>query len=142
MNNHKQKLSRYVELLVALFGKHTENGYSLSLESIPDAEISKLIFYKLESNERNLESVFFQQDKSSDDDNCIAAFMKMLCKNDKDSQSNFIETILSNALETYGSELQQMIDEACADIDASDYRQHGNMSYRQRQTGENTWVRL
>lgn len=140
MNNHTQTLFRYVDALVEEHATYGVDGLSLSIHSLSDEETNKLLFLKLEENNREMDSVFFQPDKRNSHDDCVSAFMRILMDDDQHTRDSFVETILANAFKNYSDDLQSLIDETCSLHERDDNHSHRKISYIDRITGEKRWI--
>ena len=138
MNKYTQALISCIDELIANQATHDGDGYSLAFDCLDQEDINKMIRLQLEIDGRDLYDIYTSQSSTRVEDNLI----QLLTNDNKDSRDDLIDAILKTATENYTRRLQDLINERCAEREASSYRDAGRYRTLNRTTGEIQWRSL
>lgn len=121
--NHEKRMKDYAQELVSRYSKYlaTDEFTTLELSDVPQDEQEDFCRYYIEAKDRDLdlivEGVRNADFKIDSDYNC--ALLAMLKNNSEENRQQFAHTVISNVLRYCADELQEVLNEACADYDAA-----------------------
>lgn len=138
MNKYAQALISCIDELISNHATCDTNGYSLLVDTLDQEDINKMIRLQLEIDGRDIVDVYTSQSSSRVEDN----LMQLLINDNRDSRDDLVDAILKTAQENYSPRLQDLINERCAEREASSYRERGNYKTLNRSTGEVQWRSL
>lgn len=117
--NHKKNLTNFADQLVSDHAKYekTDGFYTLNVHDLPPDEREEFTRLYLEAKDRDLdlvmESVRNGDFKIDSEYNC--ALLSMLKNNNEENRQHFAHTVISNVLVYFESELQEVLNQSCAD---------------------------
>lgn len=136
--NHNQALANYAQELVLDYASYEKDGYELSLAELPEDAQNELSRLYIESCDRDISECVYGDDFSIEN-NYTCAILAMLKNDCKETRESLSEVIRKNIVIYYSDSLQQVLSDACDDLQDGLNEESNNYLYQDTETGETIW---
>lgn len=127
MNNNYSSLVRAADDVIRDYAKYckVDHQLTLSFEDLSICDQSTLSKAYIEWIDRDVYECFFTPTQSMKEDDVTCALLSLLANPSKENKEALTELILSRAATAYSSQIQELIDERCAELTALEMEEHG-----------------
>ena len=134
--NAYQRLVNEIDTLIRTEGSYDTDGYSLDFVDLDTSDQQKIAGLFIDYDDRDLFSIY----ENEKYDDIVCSLLTMLKKDTRDSDEDLAECLKKNLVKYYAKRAQELIEERCAEVEASERWEHGQTKHQDRNTGEHYWA--
>lgn len=136
--NTYQRLTNEIDSLIRTEGKLGIDGYSLDWTDLDESDQNKVVALFLDYDDRDLFSIY----ENEKHDDIVCSLLTMLKKDTLEASEDFTNCLKKNLCGYYAKRAQELIEERCTEVEASQRWSHGQVKRQDRNTGEFNWSHI